>query len=99
MTSETDADEPLMGLPPEAVDAILRNDMASFVAAAFAETTPGVTLVWSPYLDLICARLEAVAEGKLKNLIVTMPPRHLKSICVSVALPAFFLGHHSSAEV
>jgi predicted phage terminase large subunit-like protein len=28
-----------------------------------------------------------------------MPPRHLKSICVSVALPAMFLGHSPSAQV
>ena len=28
-----------------------------------------------------------------------MPPRHLKSMCVSVALPAFFLGHYPSRHV
>jgi predicted phage terminase large subunit-like protein len=86
-------------LPPGALDAVLRNDMASFVKAAFAEVTTGVELVWAPYLDLICARLDDVVWGRTRNLIVTMPPRHLKSICVSVALPAFFLGHNPAAQV
>jgi len=86
-------------LPPEALDAILRNHLASFVKATFAELHSGVPLVWDPYLDLICSRLGDVASGKTRNLIITIPPRHLKSICASVALPAFFLGHNPSAEV
>ena len=81
------------------VDVILRNDLASFLRAAFAEVSPGVTLVWGEYLDLVSARLARVVSGECRNLIITMPPRHLKSICVSVALPAFFLGHHPSAEI
>ncbi len=86
-------------LPPGALDAILRNDMATFVKAAFAEVANGVELIWNPYLDLICSRLDDVVSGKTRNLMVTIPPRHLKSICVSVALPAFFLGHNPSAQV
>ena len=83
----------------EIVDAVLRNDMASFLRAAFAEVSSGATLVWGEYLDLVSARLAKVVSGECRNLIITMPPRHLKSICVSVALPAFFLGHHPSAEI
>ena len=85
--------------PDEVIDAVLRNDFASFLRAAFEEVSPGVTLIWSPYLDLICAKLSAVVSGDCRNLIITMPPRHLKTICVSVALPAFFLGKFPAAEV
>jgi predicted phage terminase large subunit-like protein len=84
---------------PEVVDAILRNDLASFLRLAFAEVSPGVTLVWGEYLDLLSARLGRVVSGQCRNLIITMPPRHLKSICVSVALPAFFLGHNPAGQV
>jgi predicted phage terminase large subunit-like protein len=84
---------------PEEVDALFRREMAYFVRGVFAEVSPGVDLVWAPYLDLICARLGEVVFGDLRNLIITMPPRHLKSICVSVALPAFFLGHNPSRQV
>ena len=89
----------LSELTPEAIDVVLRNDLASFVRATFAVVSPGVELVWNEYLDLICARLHAVMRGEIRNLIITMPPRHLKSICASVALPAFYLGHNPSAEV
>ena len=84
---------------PEVVDAILRNDLASFLRLAFAEVTPGVTLVWDEYLDLLCAKLGRIVSGECRNLIITMPPRHLKSICVSVALPAFFLGQNPAGQV
>jgi predicted phage terminase large subunit-like protein len=86
-------------LSPETIDAILRNDFAAFVRACFAEVVPGVELVWNPYLDLIAARLGDVASGCTRNLVITMPPRHLKSLCVSTALPAFFLGHNPGLEV
>ena len=95
----TTSAERLIAPPPGAIDAVLRNDMASFLSAAFVEVSPGVTLIWAQYLDLICARLAGVVSGECRNLIITMPPRHLKSICVSVALPAYFLGHNPSAQV
>ena len=91
--------DPFADVPAAAIDVVLRNDMASFIRMAFAEVTPGVALCWDPYLDLISATLADVVHGKTLNLIITMPPRHLKSVCVSVALPAFFLGHHPSSEV
>jgi hypothetical protein len=80
-------------------DIILRNNLAAFIQASFAEVVPGVKLIWHPYLDLIAGRLNDVVQGNTRNLIITMPPRHLKSMCVSVAMPAFFLGHNPSADV
>lgn len=80
-------------------DLLLRTDFASFVMETFNEVTPGVELLWAPYLDLICSRLEDVVHGRRRRLIITMPPRHLKSFCVSAALPAFFLGHYPGLEI
>jgi predicted phage terminase large subunit-like protein len=40
-----------------------------------------------------------VATGEVKRLIITVPPRHLKSIITSVALPAWYLGHNPSERV
>ena len=95
MTDMNETDE----LPHEALDVILRNDFASFVRAIFPEVVPGTALKWDSYLDLICGRLQKVVSGQTRNLIVTMPPRHLKSLCVSVALPAYVLGHDPSEEI
>ena len=50
----------------------------------------------------ICAiayYLEQVRLGKIKRLIITVPPRSLKSIMCSVAFPAFVLGHDPSKRL
>ena len=38
-------------------------------------------------------QLERVRSSEIKRHIVNLPPRSLKSIMVSVAFPAFLLGH------
>ncbi len=38
--------------------------------------------------------MDQVEQGKLKNLIVVMPPRHLKSETCSIRFPAYYLGKH-----
>ena len=37
-------------------------------------------------------------EGKIRRLIINLPPRHLKSLMASIAFPAWCLGHDSSAQ-
>lgn len=84
---------------PSVLDSLLRTDFASFVRASFFELAPGLELKWAPYLDVVCDRLAAVAAGDCRRLIITLPPRHMKSICVSVALPAFVLGHNPRSQI
>jgi predicted phage terminase large subunit-like protein len=42
---------------------------------------------------------EDVAKGKIKRLIVNMPPRHTKSEFASYLLPAWFLGRYPHKKV
>ena len=42
---------------------------------------------------------EKVASGKIKRLIVNMPPRHTKSEFASYLLPAWFLGKYPAKKV
>jgi predicted phage terminase large subunit-like protein len=44
-------------------------------------------------------QLERVIGGDVKRLLITMPPRSLKSITVSVALPAYVLGHDPTKRI
>lgn len=37
--------------------------------------------------------------GDVKRLVITLPPRSLKSICASVAFPAWALGHDPSKRI
>ncbi len=43
--------------------------------------------------------LQAFAEGKVKRLIITMPPQHGKSHGASVLLPAYILGKDPNRKV
>ena len=51
------------------------------------------------HIEAIAHALSRVASGETKRFIITLPPRNLKSICASVALPAWFLGHYPSERV
>ena len=41
----------------------------------------------------------SIVDGKLKRLIVNMPPRHTKSEFASYLLPAWFLGQYPDKKV
>ena len=41
------------------------------------------------HIDAVCEHLEAVTRGEIHALLINMPPRHDKSICVSVAWPCW----------
>lgn len=41
------------------------------------------------HIDAISEHVEAVAKGELRHVLFNVPPRHMKSIGVSVAMPAW----------
>ena len=75
--------------------AILRTNLNTFIGRAFMEVHPNTEFLES---RLVAAKLQACAEGKCKRLIITAPPRSLKSFCVSVAFPAWQLGRDPSTQ-
>jgi predicted phage terminase large subunit-like protein len=48
---------------------------------------------------ILAEKLEAVERGEIKNLIVIMPPRHLKSETCSIRFPAWYLGRNPQKSV
>lgn len=78
---------------------ILKSDFCSFMQRCFHELNPQTPFFMNPYIELLAARLDACRRGEIKRLIINIPPRHLKSICASVAFPAFLLGHNPSVAV
>jgi len=80
-------------------DAVLRQDLASFTAKAFRTVDPGARYLDNWHIGLICAHLRACDAGEITRLIINVPPRHLKSICVSVAWPAWRLGHDPGSRI
>lgn len=88
--------QPISANPnPEAVlQALLGQDLMAFTEFAFGVVRPGVQFKSNWHLDAVTWKLSQVAHGHSRRLIATLPPRTLKSLCASVALPAWFLGHY-----
>jgi predicted phage terminase large subunit-like protein len=76
-----------------AIDAILRNDFESFLHRSVLHLNPGVPFLPNWHIRAIAYQLGRIRRGEITRLIINMPPRHLKSITVSVAFTAFLLGH------
>src|SRR5262249_31309072 len=66
---------------------------------AFGVVRPGVVFKPNWHFEAVTEKLSQVARGDVRRLIITMPPRMLKSLCASVALPAWFLGRNPSERV
>ena len=79
--------------------AILATDFSAFVDYTFRLLRPGMLFKPNWHIEAMAHALSRVAGGQTKRLIITVPPRNLKSICASVALPAWFLGHNPSERV
>ena len=47
----------------------------------------------------MAGKLAAVREGRIRRLIINLPPRHLKSHLASVCFPAWCLGHDPGARL
>src|SRR5208337_234577 len=80
-------------------DTLLRHDFASFAFRCFRELNPRTGFAMNWHVELVAAKLAAVREGDIRRLIVSLPPRHLKSLLASVAFPAWCLGHEPSAQI
>ena len=75
------------------VNAACRKDFVSFVRKVFHVLAPSAIFHMNWHICAIAYHLEQVRLGNIKRLIITVPPRSLKSIMCSVAFPAFVLGH------
>lgn len=53
----------------------------------------------APHHELIAAKLEAVARGEIKRLMICMPPRHGKSELASRRFPAWLFGLDPERQV
>jgi hypothetical protein len=80
-------------------DTLLRQDFVTFAARCFYELNPQAELAMNWHIEVIAAKLDAVRQGKIRRLIINLPPRHLKSLLASIALPAWCLGHDPSAQL
>jgi len=63
-----------------------------------------VKSIWSDFINgdhhqKMAAAFDLIAEGKLKRLIINMPPRHTKSEFASHLFPAYLLGKNPKLKI
>src|SRR5678816_2786290 len=63
--------------------------LREFVRLAWAIIEPSTPFVSGFHIDAIIDHLEAVSYGHIRNLLINVPPRHMKSLLVSVFWPAW----------
>lgn len=84
---------------PGELDSLLRSDLMALIERSFFELNPQTKFCDSPHIEVMASKLEACRRRKIKRLIVNMPPRSLKSHAVSVAFPAWWLGHNPTMQI
>jgi hypothetical protein len=85
--------------PTLLVDVVSRDDLESFFNRCFYELHPSAELEEAWHIGAMVHRLEGLAKGEIDRLLVTLPPRHLKSEIGSVAYTAWLLGRDPSVKI
>ena len=80
------------------LDLALRNDLAAFIQKTFQTLAPGQLYYDNWHLQAMAWYLEQTASGNIKRLLITLPPRNLKSIS-AVAFTAWELGRDPSKRI
>jgi predicted phage terminase large subunit-like protein len=81
------------------LDMQLTTDFGVFLMKVFETVAPGREFIGNWHIDAMTYAAELVMKGEIKQLIINVPPRHLKSIIYSVALPAFMLGRDPTKRI
>ena len=63
-----------------------------------------IKMMWPGFVGgrhhaIMAKKFEDIASGKLKRLIINMPPRHTKSEFASYLLPSWFLGRYPGKKI
>jgi len=81
------------------LDLKTRADLVTFIQRTFQTVAGGQTYDHNWHIDAIAWNLRLCTSGEVKRLAIMLPPRNLKSICASVAFPAWLLGHDPAFRI
>ena len=89
-----------MQIDRKLADTVYRRHFGAFVYAAFEALNPSQRLVPNWHIDAVCYCIQQMVTGQnRKRLVLNLPPRSLKSLVVSVCLPAWLLGRDPGARI
>lgn len=75
-----------------------RRRLHEFVGQAWHVLEPQTAFVDGIHVRAICEHLQAAAEGRIRNLIINVPPGHAKSLLTAVFWPAWVWIDHPEAR-
>lgn len=84
---------------PRVLQAAVRRHLYYFVRKSFGTLNQGKAFAPTWSVEAMCRDLEKTAAGETPRHLTTAPPRGLKSMCASVCLPAWLLGHDPSKRI
>lgn len=84
---------------PEIIKDEKKTQFKTFLVKVFETLHPNKKMISNWHLDLIIEYLKAIESGDMKWLIVNLPPRSLKSVCINVAWPAWLLGQAPDTKI
>ena len=94
----------LESLDTNTLKLILKNAVEEKREGQQADFLTFVKTVWPEFIEgshhkIYAEKLNRIANGELKRLIVNMPPRHTKSEFASHLFPAFYMGRHPKSKL
>ena len=94
----------LDSLDTQTLKYLLKNAVVEKQEETQADFLKFVKTVWPEFVEgshhkIYAEKLNRIANGELKRLIVNMPPRHTKSEFASHLFPAFYMGRHPKAKL
>ena len=67
----------------------LIRSFSAFVQKSWPIVEPGTPYIHGFHIDAIADHLQATLTGEIRNLLINMPPRHMKSTLIAVLFPAW----------
>ena len=86
-----------MAIAQQYSDSVIREKGQKSFMSFVKQMWPGFIL--GRHHALMAKKFEEIANGKVRRLIINMPPRHTKSEFASYLLPAWFLGKYPHKKV
>ena len=87
----------LKGLLSQQVENQSQTDFLTFVRLVAPSLVPGFLM--GNHIKIISDKLKDMEEGKIKRLMVFLPPRSSKSVICSKLFPAWYIGRNPSHEI
>jgi len=80
-------------------DAAVPSQLSSYFNWAYRQLNPGAPLIHNWHIHALAEALTKCVTGETKRLIITLPPRNLKSLCASVVFPSWVLGRDPTRKI